>query len=107
MTLQAKCVAKERFTKAKEENAAPENPTTKDQSAAVTTSMFTTVRLSRVAVVRFCSVTAIKVVVGIILTIVVHTIVATAAYTSKQPRRTLVVGVMGTTRVLIFAAKET
>ena len=46
-------------------------------------------------------------VAGISSTTAVHTTVVTAPYTSRLPKRTLVVGRMATIKVLIFAAKET
>ena len=105
-TRRAKCVARDKFTKAKDENVVERILTTQSQRVAVITNSCMIGQPSVVAVRRSCNRTAIKVVAGIILTTATHNTAVTAEFMKKPMKRTLVVVGKVMMRIKTFVAKE-
>ena len=107
MTRRAKCVARDKFTKAKDENVVERILTTRRQNAAVVTKMCMINQPSIAVVVKSYNGTVIKVVAGINLTTVKPSTAVTEEFVKKVMKKTPAVERAVTTRTLIFAAKET
>ena len=102
-----RCVARDKFTKAKDENVVERILTTRSRSVAVITKTCMINQPNIVVVVKSYNGTVIKVVAGINLTTVKHSTVVTEEFVRKVKKKMLVVEPAVTTRTLIFAAKET
>ena len=107
MTRQAKCVVRDKFTVAKDENVVERILTTRRQNVAVVTKMYTIDQPSIAVVVKSYNGTVIKVVAGINLTTVKPSTAVTEEFVRKVMKKMLAVERAVTTRALIFAAKET
>jgi hypothetical protein len=84
ITRKAKCVAKEKFMKAKGENVVGRSLTTRRRSDVVKTKMSMIDQASLVAGVRFYNVTAIQAAAGINLTTVTPNTAATVEFMTKR-----------------------
>ena len=107
MTRRTKCVARDKFTKAKDESVVERILTTRRQNAAVVTKMCMIDQPSIAVVAKSYNGTVIKVVAGINLTTVKPSTAVMEEFVRKVMKKMLAVERAVTTRTLIFAAKET
>ena len=106
ITRRVKCVAREKFTKAKDENVVERILMTRSQSVAVITKTCMINPPSIVVVVKSYNGTVIKVVAGTNLTTAKHSTAVTAEFMKKPMKRTLVVVGKVMMRIKTFVVKE-